>query len=163
MKRIIWIILLIPFIAHAESIKLVLIQSLGDSFVDYSHTEVHFFAGPQKADVYKIREENPDFYKYLFFKIYHSGEYVTLQEYLKYTDGEQQITFRQRTKSYEPKIRNEIAHYCGESEKTIECILSSTAEVLDIKECSNNVDLGYYCEVCGGKTVCTPYREKFSN
>ncbi len=57
MKRIIWIILLIPFIAHAESIKLVLIQSLGDSFVDYSHTEVHFFAGPQKADVYKIRDK----------------------------------------------------------------------------------------------------------
>ncbi len=68
-KGIIWIILLIPFVAHAESIEFVLIQSLEDSFVDYSHTEVHFFAGPQKADVYKIRDENPDFYKYLFLRL----------------------------------------------------------------------------------------------
>lgn len=126
----------------------VLLQNL-DSMIEFVSDKKIRFCPDQKCDVYKISNNHKDFAKYVFLKLFHSQEYISIEEYLK-----KESTFRNNTNKEESIIRKSVEKYCSEQNKTPKCILAGMEKTLGITECSANYDEGYYCEVCEGKTKC---------
>ena len=141
---------MIPTHAIGEQINTrdVLVKNL-DSMIEFVSDKTIRFCPDQKCEVYKISNNHNDFTKYVFLKLFHSREYLSIEEYLK-----KESTFRNNTNKDEAVIRKSVEKYCIEQNKTPKCILAGMEKSLGITECWANYDEGYYCEVCEGKTKC---------
>ena len=132
---------------EVDTVK-VLKDNLGTMIKFVSDTKIQFCPS-QKCEIYKISKKSEEFPKYVFLNLFHSHEYINIEEYLK-----NETVFKNNTKRHEAIVRNKLEKYCNEDNKTPECILSEMQKALNITECWANYDEGNYCEVCNGNTTC---------
>ena len=90
----------------------VLKLNLGTMISFESDTKIKFCPS-QKCEIYKIKDKSSQFPKYVFFKLFHSHEYISIEEYLK-----KETVFKNNTKKYESLVRKELEKYCKVNLKT---------------------------------------------
>jgi len=129
--------------AAATALKLY----LGDGVVFNSNREI-MFCPDQKCKVFRAKSASSDLASYVYLYLYHSKNYISLEEYLK-----KKRVFRNKAVE-EPTIRHANAHYCAEKNITPQCILEGMKRGLGIVICSANHDQGMLCINCGGTVSC---------
>ncbi|MCP5003191.1 MAG: hypothetical protein GY941_04450 [Planctomycetes bacterium] len=109
-----------------------------------SDNEIHF-CPDNTCSIYISTNHSKHLPNYLYLKLYHESEYISVYEYLQ-----KKSIFRSKAVE-EPEIRGQVVEYCNEKNKTPECILKGLRNTLKVKECFGRYDEGYFCRKCPGE------------
>ncbi len=127
-----------PVYAGEDKTLKLLLRDLGDALEIHGENEIRY-CPDNTCDLYKIKNNHPDFSIFIYLHLFHESGYIYLNESIGGYKAFRKIAVE------EPDIRASAAHYCKAKPVKPKCILKGMRKKLGISVGFGRYDEGYFC------------------